>query len=119
MMPNLGETYKLLRELDELPQGRQFIAEDMRRQRHVSLLVFGHSFLSETAQIAAFERAVDRRIDVAGEIRNDRRARNGELQSFTGIDSPYEPPQAPDIHIDTTKMTAEEAADLIVDKLIP
>lgn len=60
MMPNLGETYKLLRELDELPQGRQFVAEDMRRQRQVSLLVFGHSFLSETAQIAAFERAVDR-----------------------------------------------------------
>jgi hypothetical protein len=60
MMPNLGETYKLLRELDELPQGRQFIAEDMSRQRQVNLLVFGHSFLSETAQLVAFERAVDR-----------------------------------------------------------
>jgi hypothetical protein len=60
MMPNLGETYKLLRELDELPQGRQFIAEDMSRQRQVNLLVFGESFLSGTAQIVAFERAVDR-----------------------------------------------------------
>ena len=60
MMPNLGETYQLLRELDELPQGRQFIAEDLRRQRQVSLLIFGDSFLSETAQFAAFERAVDR-----------------------------------------------------------
>jgi hypothetical protein len=60
MMPMLGETYKLLRELDELPQGRQFIAEDMSRQRQVNLLVFGDAFLSETAELAAFERAVDR-----------------------------------------------------------
>jgi hypothetical protein len=60
MMPNLGENYKLVRELDELPQGRQFIAEDMLRHRDVSLLVFGHSYFSETMQIVAFERAVDR-----------------------------------------------------------
>jgi hypothetical protein len=60
MMPKLGETYKLLRELDEHPQGRQFIAEDMSRQRQVNLLVFGDSFLPETAELAAFERAVDR-----------------------------------------------------------
>jgi hypothetical protein len=59
MMPNLGEIYKLGRELDELPQGRQFVAEDIRLQRPVSLLVFGDSYCSETAQIAAFERAVD------------------------------------------------------------
>jgi hypothetical protein len=60
MTPNLGETYKLVRELDELPQGRQFIAEDIRHRRRVSLLVFGRSCFSETAQIVAFERAVDR-----------------------------------------------------------
>jgi hypothetical protein len=59
MMPNLGENYKLVRELDELPQGRQFIAEDTRRQHPVSLLVFSDSHCSEIAQIAAFERAVD------------------------------------------------------------
>jgi bifunctional enzyme CysN/CysC len=45
-------------------------------------------------------------------------ARSGKLVNFTGIDSPYEPPEAPDLRIDTTRMTPEEAADLIVAKLI-
>jgi bifunctional enzyme CysN/CysC len=48
-----------------------------------------------------------------------KKARTGQLTNFTGVDSPYESPETPDIHIDTTKMTAEEAADLIVEKLIP
>ena len=46
------------------------------------------------------------------------KARSGQLKNFTGIDSPYEPPQSPDIHIDTTKFTVEAAADLIVSKII-
>jgi bifunctional enzyme CysN/CysC len=46
------------------------------------------------------------------------KARAGELKNFTGIDSPYEPPERPEIHVDTTKMTAEEAADAIVDQLL-
>ena len=48
-----------------------------------------------------------------------RKARAGELKNFTGIDSPYEPPEQPEIHIDTSAMTAEEAADAIVARLIP
>jgi bifunctional enzyme CysN/CysC len=48
-----------------------------------------------------------------------KKARAGTLKNFTGIDSPYEPPEAPEIHIDTTRMTPEEAADAIVAKLIP
>ena len=47
------------------------------------------------------------------------KARSGELMNFTGIDSPYEPPIDPEIRIDTTMMTAEQAADLIVARLIP
>jgi len=46
------------------------------------------------------------------------KARAGELKNFTGIDSPYEPPEKPEIHIDTTKVDAEEAAELIVEKLL-
>jgi len=46
------------------------------------------------------------------------KARAGELKNFTGIDSPYEVPQKPEIHIDTTRMSADEAADLIVAKLL-
>ena len=46
------------------------------------------------------------------------KARAGDLKNFTGIDSPYESPEAPEIRIDTTRMTAEEAADLIVVELM-
>ena len=48
-----------------------------------------------------------------------KKARAGDLKNFTGIDSPYEPPEDPEIRIDTTGMTADEAADLIVARLIP
>ncbi len=48
-----------------------------------------------------------------------KKARSGQLANFTGIDSPYEPPHDPDIRIDTTQMTPEEAADMIVERLIP
>ena len=47
-----------------------------------------------------------------------KKARSGQLKNFTGIDSPYEPPEDAEIHIDTTKMTPEQAADLIVERLI-
>jgi bifunctional enzyme CysN/CysC len=47
-----------------------------------------------------------------------KKARSGQLKNFTGIDSPYEPPQDPEIRIDTTQMTAEEAADYIVERVI-
>jgi bifunctional enzyme CysN/CysC len=48
-----------------------------------------------------------------------KKARAGQLKNFTGIDSPYEPPTRPEIHVDTSKLSAEEAADLIVSHLIP
>jgi adenylylsulfate kinase len=38
------------------------------------------------------------------------RARKGELSRFTGIDDAYEPPEAPDLVVDTTRITVEEAA---------
>jgi len=48
-----------------------------------------------------------------------KKARAGQLKNFTGIDSPYEAPMTPEIHIDTTELTADEAAELIVSHLIP
>jgi bifunctional enzyme CysN/CysC len=48
-----------------------------------------------------------------------KKARAGQLKNFTGVDSPYEAPVSPEIRIDTTVMTPEEAADLIVDRIIP
>ncbi|MGN6690955.1 MAG: sulfate adenylyltransferase subunit CysN [Sphingopyxis sp.] len=47
-----------------------------------------------------------------------KKARSGQLKNFTGIDSPYEAPESPEIRIDTTAMTPEEAADLIIDRLL-
>ncbi|WP_199556079.1 sulfate adenylyltransferase subunit CysN [Sandaracinobacteroides hominis] len=47
-----------------------------------------------------------------------RKAREGKLKNFTGIDSPYEAPETPDLRIDTTQVTPEEAAEIIVAALI-
>lgn len=47
-----------------------------------------------------------------------KKARSGQLKNFTGIDSPYEAPENPEIRIDTTAMTPDEAADLIIDRLL-
>jgi len=47
-----------------------------------------------------------------------KKAREGSLKNFTGIDSPYEAPVNPEIYIDTTRTTPEEAAQLIVDTLL-
>jgi bifunctional enzyme CysN/CysC len=43
-----------------------------------------------------------------------RKARRGELKNFTGIDSPYESPENPEIHIDTTRLDPDAAAERIV-----
>ena len=43
-----------------------------------------------------------------------KKARAGELKHFTGIDSPYEPPEHPEIRVDTVQTTADQAADQIV-----
>lgn len=47
------------------------------------------------------------------------KARAGQLKNFTGIDAPYEEPQAAELRIDTTELSAAEAADLIIARLIP
>jgi adenylyl-sulfate kinase len=46
------------------------------------------------------------------------KARAGEIQSFTGIDSPYEAPLEPDIHLRTEEKSAEECAELILKQLV-
>jgi bifunctional enzyme CysN/CysC len=60
---------------------------------------------------------VDTPIDVA-EQRDPKglykKARQGELKNFTGIDSPYERPENPEIRIDSTVTSAEEAADIVI-----
>ena len=46
-----------------------------------------------------------------------KKARRGEIKHFTGISSPYEPPEDAELRIDTTRLSAEDAAELIVQQL--
>lgn len=43
-----------------------------------------------------------------------RRARDGQIRDFTGIDSPYEPPEAPELHIVNDSVAPDEAAAQVV-----
>jgi bifunctional enzyme CysN/CysC len=46
-----------------------------------------------------------------------RKARRGDLKNFTGIDSPYEAPETPEIHIEAARCTVEQAAGQVLDYL--
>jgi len=112
--------------------------ENIRRVGEVARLMTDAGLIVITAFISPFraERQMVREMMAAGEfieVHIDtpladaeardvkglyRKARAGQLRNFTGIDSPYEPPLAPEIRIDTTRMSVEEAADLIVATLI-
>jgi bifunctional enzyme CysN/CysC len=46
-----------------------------------------------------------------------RKARRGEIKNFTGIDSPYEPPEAPEIRLDTAALSPADAAELVLAEL--
>lgn len=112
--------------------------ENIRRVGEVSKLMTDAGLLVITAFISPFraerqlvrdmlpdgefiEVHVDTPLEVA-EARDVKglykKARAGELKNFTGIDSPYEAPEAPEIRVDTTAMSAEEAADLVVSQLL-
>lgn len=111
--------------------------ENIRRIAEVSKLMVDAGLIVLTAFISPFraerdmartlvesdefiEIFVDTPLDVA-EQRDVkglyRKARKGELKNFTGLDSPYEAPQNPDLRIDTTHMNIDSAADLIIDLL--
>ena len=112
--------------------------ENIRRVGEVARLMADAGLIVLTAFISPFraERHMVRRMIPEGEFfeifidtplseaeKRDTKglyakARAGELKNFTGIDSPYEPPEKPEILIDTTELTADQAADRIVDELL-
>jgi bifunctional enzyme CysN/CysC len=67
-----------------------------------------------------FEIFIDTPLEVA-EARDPkglyRKARAGKIRNFTGIDSPYEPPENPEMHIDTGRVSAEQAAEQVIGHL--
>jgi bifunctional enzyme CysN/CysC len=111
--------------------------ENIRRVGEVARLMVDAGLLVLTAFISPFiaERRMARDLVEAGEfievhvatpldVAESRdvkglyaKARSGQLKNFTGIDSPYEPPEHAEIVIDTTALTAEQAAELIVQRL--
>ncbi len=112
--------------------------ENIRRVGEVARLMADAGLIVITAFISPFraEREMVRRmlpegefveifVDTPLEVAEARdvkglyaKARAGRLANFTGIDSPYEPPEAPEIRIDTTAVSPEEAARHIVDRLL-
>ncbi len=108
--------------------------ENIRRVAEVAALMADAGLIVLVSFISPFraEREMARGLFAAGEFvevhvdaslqtaeRRDtkglyRKARQGQLRNFTGIDSPYEAPTAPEIRIDTEACTPEEAADAIV-----
>jgi bifunctional enzyme CysN/CysC len=112
--------------------------ENIRRVGEVSRLMTDAGLIVITAFISPFraERDMVRAMMAPGEFlevhidtslaeaeRRDvkglyKKARSGELKNFTGIDSPYEAPDKPEIRIDTAVTSPEEAAELIIAKLL-
>jgi bifunctional enzyme CysN/CysC len=75
--------------------------------------------LAESEFIEIF---VDTPLDVAEERDVKglyKKARAGELKNFTGIDSPYEPPENPEIRVNTVDMSPQEAAEYIIRQILP
>lgn len=112
--------------------------ENIRRVGEVAKLMTDAGLIVLTAFISPFraERAlvrammppgefveihVDTPIEVA-EARDVKglyaKARAGQIANFTGIDSPYEPPENPEIRVNTVSMSAEQAAEMIVDMVL-
>jgi adenylylsulfate kinase len=46
-----------------------------------------------------------------------KKALAGEITGFTGVDDPYEPPQSPDIYIDTMSQEPDQSMELILSEL--
>jgi bifunctional enzyme CysN/CysC len=108
--------------------------ENVRRVAEVAKLMVDAGLIVATAFISPFrsERALARSLVAEGEfieIHVDtplevaeardvkglyKKARRGELANFTGIDSPYEAPENPEVRVDTTSMSADEAADRVI-----
>jgi bifunctional enzyme CysN/CysC len=112
--------------------------ENMRRVAEVARLMVDAGIVVLISFISPFrdERLVARSmveenefcevfVDVPLEVAEQRdakglykKARAGLLKNFTGIDSPYEPPETPEVHILATEIEPDRAAELVVEQLL-
>ena len=112
--------------------------ENIRRVGEVAKLMTDAGLIVLTAFISPFrsERRMVREMMAAGEFLEVyvdtplevaeardvkglyKKARSGQLKNFTGIDSPYEAPELAELTVNTVELTAEEAADRIVQAIL-
>jgi adenylylsulfate kinase len=83
-----------------------------RKCRETARSIIGADRFLETYISASLAACEDR--DTKGLYR---RARNGEIENFTGISSPYEEPTAPGLTLDTTRVDTAAAIDLLLQSL--
>jgi len=113
--------------------------ENIRRTAEVSKLLLDSGIIVLSVFISPFEldRAMARQIvgasnlievfiDCPLQVCEERdpkglykRARTGEVKSFTGISSPYERPSSPQITIATNQLSIEQSVDALLDQIIP
>ncbi len=109
--------------------------ENIRRISEVSKLFVDAGLITLTAFISPFREDRERAKEIIGDFieifidtpfeecsKRDpkglyKKAMNGEIKNFTGLDSPYEEPLSPDIHIQTTQSDIEESANIVVSYL--
>jgi bifunctional enzyme CysN/CysC len=88
-----------------------FISPFISERQKAREIIGGEHFL-EIFVDASLERCIER--DPKGLYR---KALDGKIKNFTGFDSPYEAPDAPDIRLDTDTLSAEAAADQVIEIL--
>ena len=112
-------------------------AENIRRVSEISKLMMEAGLITITSFISPFKTERDAAKELIGEMQfievfvdaplevaesRDvkglyKKARKGEIPNFTGIGSPYEPPETPDIHLDTLNHSPEDLVNLIINFL--
>lgn len=82
--------------------------------RNVAKDIIGDKDFLEVYVNAPFKVCEER--DVKGLYK---KARNGEIKNFTGLDAPFEAPENPFLEIKTSEMTAEESVQKVVNAILP
>lgn len=108
--------------------------ENIRRISELSKLMLDAGIVTLTAFISPFsaDRATARKIISSGDLieiycdcpidiceQRDvkglyKKARKGEILEFTGISSPYEPPENPDLHLNTAALSLQECVEMVL-----
>ncbi len=82
--------------------------------RQIAKDIIGEENFIEIYINASVETCEDR--DVKGLYK---KARKGEIENFTGISSPFEDPESPDLEVNTSELSIEESVQKVLDYILP